>query len=237
MLRGADLEHVGIFGDDSDMLGGHDLGDDRQAGLSASRRQHFEAQLLVSLKAVGTGSRLIRTTAKAGGTERLELAGQAHDLVFTLDRTRAGDHGHSRPTDLQPACLDDGPLAFQLRGSTLVRSHDRQDLFDPFAGLEGLDQARPLFSQRGDDRLVISVNHLGLQPQRRDVIRHMLDLQRRCVRFHDYDHGRPSSDIGFVLEEHASGTWRLDRPGMNSARERKQKAPEPFFSGAGARLE
>ena len=115
------------------------------------------------------------------------------DLLLALDRARAGDHGHPRAADLQPARLDHGPLALQLRRGPLVRSHDRQDLLDPIARLEDFGQPRSLLPQRGDDRLVRSVDHLGLQPERGDVIRHVLDLRGRCVRFHDNDHGRPSS--------------------------------------------
>ena len=64
------------------MLGRHDLGDDRQARLGAGGGQHLEAQLLVSLEAVRAGPRLERAAAQAGGAQRLELAGQADDLLL-----------------------------------------------------------------------------------------------------------------------------------------------------------
>ena len=111
-------------------------------GLGSRGRQHLEAQLLVSLEAVRAGPRLVRPAAQAGGAQRLELAGQADDLLLALDRARAGDHGDARAADLQPARLDHGPLALQLGRGSLVRSHDRQDFLDAFARLEGLGQAR-----------------------------------------------------------------------------------------------
>ena len=63
----------------------------------------------------------------------------------------------------------------------------------PSPGSRASVRPGPLLAERGDDRLVRSVDHLGLQPQRGDVTRHVLDLQGRCVRFHDNDHGRPPS--------------------------------------------
>ena len=47
---------------------------------------------LVPLEAVGAGPRLERPAAQAGGPQRLELAGQADDLLLALDRAGAGDH-------------------------------------------------------------------------------------------------------------------------------------------------
>ena len=38
-VAGADLEHVGVLGDHRDVLGGHHLGDDRQARLLRGRRR------------------------------------------------------------------------------------------------------------------------------------------------------------------------------------------------------
>ena len=95
--------------------------------------------------------------------------------------------------DLEAPGLDNGSLARQLRRSTLVRGHDRQDLLDPLAWLEDLGQARPFLAQRGNDCLVLAVNHLGRQPQCGDALRHVIDLSRRRICFHDHDHGRPPS--------------------------------------------
>ena len=157
-------------------------------------RQHLEAQLFVPLEAVGTGARLVGAAAQAGCPHGLELAGERHDLLFAFDRARAGDHGDARAADLQPARLDHGPLALQLGRGSLVRSHDRQDLFDALAGSSTSVRPGRSSPRARDDRLVCSVNHLGRQPQRGDVTRHVLDLCGCRVRFHDHDHGRPSSN-------------------------------------------
>ena len=223
--------------------------------VSAGGRQHFEAKLLVSLEAVGAGPRLVRSAAQAGGPQRLELACQAHDLLFTFDRARAGDHGDPRAANLESACLDHGSLTLEFGRSTLVGSHDRQDFFDPFARLERLGQARALFPKRGDDRLVRSVNHLGLQPQRGDVIRHVLDLQGCCVRFHNYDHGRPSSHwVSCFSSTFDKGGGSCDRAssltgeesGIQPDNSRKRQARKPdlqeknkprdLWRGTGARV-
>ena len=131
--------------------------------------EHLEAVFLVSLEAVGAGPRLERPAAQAGGTQRLELPRQGDDLLLALDRARAGDHGDAGPADLEAAGLDDGPLALQLRRGPLVGGHDRQDLLDALARLEGLGQARPLLADRGDHRLMRPLDHLGRQPQRGDM--------------------------------------------------------------------
>ena len=112
--------------------------------VSAGGGQHLEPHLLVSLEAVRAGPRLVGTAAQAGGADGLELAGQADDLLFALDRARAGDHGDAGAADLEAAGLDHRPLGLQLGRRSLVRSHDRQDFFDPFAGLQDLGQPRPL---------------------------------------------------------------------------------------------
>ena len=146
-VAGADLEHVGILGDHRHMLRGHHLGDDRQAGLAPRGGEHLEARFLVSLEAVGAGAGLERPAPKPGRSSALSLLRQGDDLLFALDRTRAGDDG-------DPACRrPPGSRAFttvrsrlQLRRGPLVGGHDRQDLLDPLARLEHLGQPRTLLA-------------------------------------------------------------------------------------------
>ena len=84
-VAGADLQHVGVFGDEVDVFGGDDFGDDRQAGFVAGRGQQLEAFFLEPLEAVGAGARLERAAAEGGGAGLLDRAGRADDLLFALD--------------------------------------------------------------------------------------------------------------------------------------------------------
>ena len=122
------------------------------------------------------------------------------------------------PPTSRPRALTTVRSRFSSEDARLYGSHDRQDLFDPLARLEDLGQARPLLPERRDDRLMRAVDHLGRQPQRGDVIRHVLDLCGCRVRFHDHDHGDPSSTMAVPQNQ-------TSRP--------KKKAPEPD-QGAGA---
>ena len=189
----ADLQHVGVLGDHRDVLGGHHLGDDRQAGLGARGGEHLQALLLVPLEAVGAGARLERTAAKAGRARSLSCLARA-----TICSSLSTEHGPAMTATraaahLEAPGLHHGPLRLQLRGGPLVRGHDRQDLLHPLARLEHLGEPRPLLAEGRDHGLVLPVDHLGGQAQRDDVLGHVLDLRRRCIRFHDHDHGTPPS--------------------------------------------
>ena len=45
-VAGADLQHVGVFGDEVDVFGGDDFGDDGEAGFVAGRGQQLAGLLL-----------------------------------------------------------------------------------------------------------------------------------------------------------------------------------------------
>ena len=101
----------------------------------------------MALKTVRAGAGLVRPSTQTGGAQCLELPCQRHDLLFAFDRARAGDDGDSRSANFQPERLNDRSLAFEFRGSPLVRRHDRQDFLDPLARLEDLGQPRPFVTR------------------------------------------------------------------------------------------
>ena len=68
----ADLQHVGVFGDQRHVLAGDDFGHDGEAGFGAGLGQQLEAVFLHALEAVGAGPRLERSAAKRGGAGLLD---------------------------------------------------------------------------------------------------------------------------------------------------------------------
>ena len=51
----ADLQDVGIPGDEIHVMGRHHLGDDRQAGFFTGRCQQFQPEFLQALEGIGAG--------------------------------------------------------------------------------------------------------------------------------------------------------------------------------------
>ena len=80
-VAGADLQHVGIVGHQRDVLRGHHLGDDGQAGLLAGLGQQLQPLFLQPLEAVGAGARLERAAAQAGRAGFLDDVGDFEDLL------------------------------------------------------------------------------------------------------------------------------------------------------------
>ena len=101
-VAGADLEDVGVFGDELDVLGGHDLGDDGQAGLVAAAAS-ISGLFLEALEAVGAGARLEGAAAEAGGAGLLRRRRRCEDLLFALDGAGSGDDADVAAADLQAA--------------------------------------------------------------------------------------------------------------------------------------
>ncbi len=182
------------------MLWSHDFGNNRQSGFASGSGQHLQPQLFVALKAIGAGPGLERPAPQAGRAQFLELAGQGHDLLFALDRARAGNNRNFDAADLEAPYLDGSPFAREFRGSTLVRGHDRQDLLHAVTRLEYLGEPHPFLAERRNDGLMLASNHLGCQPQGRDALGHVINLIGCRIYFHHHDHGRsPSPKVNQVL--------------------------------------
>ena len=129
-VAGTDLQHVGVFGDDIDVLGGDDFRDDGQSRLGAGRGQKLQAFFLHSLETVGAGARLERTAAKGSGAGGLYGAGRAHDLLFALDGTRPGDDAQVPAADGQAAGADHRRLRLGFHAGQFVRGEHRQHFVD-----------------------------------------------------------------------------------------------------------
>ena len=91
-VPGADLEDVGVLGDDVDLVRLHHLGDDRQTGPLAGLGEVAQALDAQALERVGRGPRLERATAQDRGAGGRDRVGGLEQLVAALDRARAGHH-------------------------------------------------------------------------------------------------------------------------------------------------
>ncbi len=87
----ADLDHVGVFGDEGHLLGRHGLGDHGQAGGFAGLGQQRQPLFAHALKAVGRGAGLERAAAQGGGSGLFDGVGGFENLRAAFHRARPGD--------------------------------------------------------------------------------------------------------------------------------------------------
>ena len=92
-VAGADLQHVGVLGDDLDVARVDDLGDDRQPGDLADVGEDLQALHAQALEGVRRGARLERAAAQQRGAGGLGHLGRLERLLGCLDRARTGDEG------------------------------------------------------------------------------------------------------------------------------------------------
>ena len=88
-VPGADLEDVGVLGDDVDLVRLHHLGDDRQARPLARLGEVAQRLDAEPLEGVRAGPRLERAAAQDRGAGGLDRVGRLEELVAALDRARA----------------------------------------------------------------------------------------------------------------------------------------------------
>ena len=101
-VAGADLQDVGVFGDERRHLRcamtSVTIG---EAGLFAGGGEQFQAFFLQALEAVGAGAGLEGAAAEGGGAGGFDRAGRVEDLLFALDRAGAGDDADHAGADLR----------------------------------------------------------------------------------------------------------------------------------------
>ena len=94
----ADLEsRRRISPSSGDLIGGHHLGDDGQAGLSRALRPIFQAFFAQPLEGVGRGARFVGAAAQGVGPGFSHRLGNLQDLRPALHRARPGDDGDFGP--------------------------------------------------------------------------------------------------------------------------------------------
>ena len=149
----ADLQHIGVVGDQFHLLDRHHFGDDRQPGLLARQGQQFQPFLGQSLEGIGIGARLERPAAQADRAGFLHGVGDFQQLRFALDAARPGDHADLLAADRsrrhRPARRDDRSLLLDLPRRHFVRGEDRHDFVD---AVDGFQDRAVLEAVVADDR-------------------------------------------------------------------------------------
>ena len=191
-VAGADLQHVGVLGDDVDVAGVDDLGDDRQAGHLAHVGEDLEALLAQALEGVRRGPRLVGAAAEQRGARGLGHLGRLEGLLGGLDRARAGDEGERVRADRRPvpvaADVDRRPLGVVLAADQLVGVGDPVDVLDPghaaqVEPVEGLDVA-----DQADDRARHAAADERLAARLLDALGDVRDLLLGGSGSHHNDH-------------------------------------------------
>jgi hypothetical protein len=133
MLR-ADLDHVGVCGDQRDVVGLQRLGHDRQPGQVARLGQDAQARLAEALEGVGRGARFECAAAQHLAACRLDRQRRHQRLVAALDRAWPGDRHWLPRAERDAADLHDRTLLWIAPRREAVWSAGG----DPgFAGLRG----------------------------------------------------------------------------------------------------
>ena len=117
----ADLQDVGVFGDQVDVAVAHDLGDDSETGGFTRFGEQFQAFAFHALEIVGRSAGLKRAAAQDGGAGRGDGFGRFHDLLFAFDGAGAGHGDELIAANFGAADFDDGPLFAEFFADELVR--------------------------------------------------------------------------------------------------------------------
>ena len=107
----ADLQDVGVGGDEFDVALGEDFGDDAEVVFLRRLGEQAQALLGQALEFVGRGAGLVGAAAQEGRALRLDRLGRGHELLFALDRAGAGHEAELLArADFLAVDLDDGVL-------------------------------------------------------------------------------------------------------------------------------
>ncbi len=123
-IAGADLEHVGIGGDEVDVGFREDFGDDGEAGALAGKGEEAEAFFAEALELVRGGAGFEGAAAQEGRAAGGNRIGGAEDLVFGFDAAGAGDDGEGALAEYGFADLDEGARGVELAADQRVGGRD-----------------------------------------------------------------------------------------------------------------
>ena len=190
----ADLDHVGVLGDELGVRRVEQLGDDRQAGDRARLGEDLQPRRAQALERERRRARLERAAAQHAGARGRDRLRHPERLLARLDGAGAGDQRErARRADRVPVDREHRRLVMgQLGRRQLVRARDRDDavdarhplqaeLADPLGVADGPDRGRQLAGQ--DEH--VDARRLQLRAHGRD-----LGLARLGCH---HDHHRPSS--------------------------------------------
>src|SRR5690606_26954208 len=192
-VAAADLEDIGVLGDELDLIRLHHLADDRHAGGGTGLSEQAQALLAEPLEAVGGRAGLERAAAEHHRTRcPNRLRGPQH-LLAALDGTRPGDDDRLRPADADVPDLHDGPGRARLARRQPVGAGRIENIRDARQAAEGRAEVfRDLPAVDTDDRRAARGDQVDLEAPRPQVFCNRSGRFRISALLHPYDH-RPRS--------------------------------------------
>ena len=154
-VPGADLEDVGVLGDDVDLVGLHDLGDHRKPRPVARLGEIPKRLDAEALEGVRARPGLERAAAQDRGTGGGDRIGGLEQLVAALHRARAGHHRERPVADDRVEDADDRVLGVELPRGQLERLADRRDRVRPRA-VPRTGRSAPVAARRSRRRRAIT---------------------------------------------------------------------------------
>jgi hypothetical protein len=187
-----DLEHVGVFGDQFDLLRGHDLGHDRHTGQFAGLGQNLQPGFAHALEGVGRGARFEGPAAQGVRPGFFDGLRRFEQLLAALDRTRPGDDQDFVAANFDPVDVEHRVLFLEFARSQFIRTRNAGDVVD--AGHER-DYRRVNLADVADDADDVALraaHDVGAQAFVFNQRNRSGEFDFACVGFHDNHHNSGS---------------------------------------------
>jgi hypothetical protein len=191
-VAGADLEDVGVFADECDLVDGHDFGDDGEAGLFAGFGEDFEAFFAEALEFVGGGARFEGSAAQCGCARFFDFMRTLQQLLAGFDGAGAGDEADffAAGGGAEGAAEgDDGAVFFHFTGGHFVFGEDGHDFLHAGGVFDVFFIFRAVVAEGGDDGAFGAFDDVVAQAELFDEGGDMGDLGIGGELFHNNDHG------------------------------------------------
>ena len=186
-IAGTKLDDIHIR-EQVEMLFAHDLGDDRQTGLTLCLEQQLETLGLQTLERVRGGTRLECAAAQEGCTGSLDALGTLDDLCFVLDRARTCHNIEVAGADLAARNLDDRVLGMEFAVDGLKRLGHALYTLDHVIrhNVPFIEPGR--VAHQAQDGGVCALGIVDPQPHIREMLHQFFDMSFVAVLFEYNDH-------------------------------------------------
>ena len=170
------------------MLFAHDLGDDRQTGLTLCLEQQLETLGLQTLERVRGGTRLECTAAQEGGAGSLNALGTLDDLRLVLNRARTCHNIEVAGADLAARNLDDRVLGVEFAVDGLERLGHALYTLDHVIrhNVPFIEPGR--VAHQAEDKCIRTLGIVDPQPHIREMLHQFVDMFLVAVSFEYNDH-------------------------------------------------
>ena len=186
-IAGAKLDDIYIC-EQVEMLFAHDLGDDRQTGLTLCLEQQLETLGLQTLERVRGGTRLECTAAQEGGAGSLNALGTLDDLRLALNRARTCHNIEVAGADLAARNLDDRVLGVEFAIDGLERLGHALYTLDHVIrhNVPFIEPGR--VAHQAEDKCIRTLGIVDPQPHIREMLHQFFDMFLVAVSFEYNDH-------------------------------------------------